>query len=66
MFKAIASPAAAVLCKLDDSHPKRGGMQENEPAAATMRQPYRALYASGGSTAEARKPMAPTVAKMAE
>lgn len=41
MLSAIASPIAAVVCRLDDSQPKRGGMHEKAPHAATIRQPYR-------------------------
>lgn len=39
MFSAIAKPAEAVVNIFEDRKPRRGGMHENAPDAATMRQP---------------------------
>lgn len=66
MFNAIASPIAPVLKTLQDSQPRRGGIQENAPDAATIRQPYRAEYEWTGRSADAMKPIAPIVANVAE
>lgn len=41
IFRAIASPIAPVVCRLDESQPRRGGIQANDPEDATMRHPYR-------------------------
>jgi len=39
MFRAIARPAEAVVNRFEDKKPRRGGMHENAPDAATIRQP---------------------------
>jgi hypothetical protein len=35
----MARPADAVVKRLEERKPRRGGMQENAPEAATIRQP---------------------------
>lgn len=39
MLMAMARPTAPVVCRFEESQPRRGGMQEKAPEAATMRQP---------------------------
>jgi hypothetical protein len=39
IFRAIARPAEAVVKRFEERKPRRGGIQENAPDAATMRQP---------------------------